>query len=145
MFERVNKWIKIIAPGHSQTIRRRTTHQRKKKNGCLWAVPGSHKLGVTRRFRRVNPEDPSQGVEFYPKEPVEWDLSNAQVFIWMTLYLSKVLILFIYRFDTSNVLYTTNLTFSMPAFMPVYLPMMHTANWMSCWNTCYITQCCCSL
>ena len=52
-----------------------------KKNGCLWAVPGSHKLGVTRRFRRVNPEDPSQGVEFYPKEPVEWDLSNAQVFI----------------------------------------------------------------
>lgn len=44
-------------------------------NGCLWAVPGSHKLGVHRRFRRRDP--PAEGTEFVPLEPVEWDLSTA--------------------------------------------------------------------
>ena len=50
-----------------------------KENGCLWAVPGSHKMGVTRRFRRVDPEDPSKGVEFFPQEPIVWDLQEAKV------------------------------------------------------------------
>lgn len=45
-----------------------------KNNGCLWAVPGSHRLGVHRRFRR---RDDGQGCEFVPKEPVTWDLSEA--------------------------------------------------------------------
>lgn len=44
-------------------------------NGCLWAVPGSHTLGVHRRFRRVDP--PALGTEFVPTEPVKWDLSAA--------------------------------------------------------------------
>lgn len=44
-------------------------------NGCLWAVPESHKLGVSRRFRR---KDSSQtGTEFVPEEPVVWDTSSA--------------------------------------------------------------------
>eukprot|EP01035_Chromulina_nebulosa_P017866 gene17866-23482_t len=46
-----------------------------KSNGCLWAVPGSHRLGVHRRFRRR--DEPNQGTEFVPLEPVEWDLSQA--------------------------------------------------------------------
>ncbi len=44
-------------------------------NGCLWAVPGSHNLGVHRRFRRSDP--PSEGTEFTPLEPVVWDVSAA--------------------------------------------------------------------
>mmetsp|Transcript_52888 Transcript_52888/g.104360 ORF Transcript_52888/g.104360 Transcript_52888/m.104360 type:complete len:416 (-) Transcript_52888:62-1309(-) len=44
-------------------------------NGCLWAVPGSHKLGVHRRFRRQDP--PGEGTEFVPLEPVEWDTTQA--------------------------------------------------------------------
>lgn len=44
-------------------------------NGCLWAVPGSHKLGVHRRFRRRDP--PNEGTEFQPVELVEWDLTAA--------------------------------------------------------------------
>lgn len=44
-------------------------------NGCLWAVPGSHKLGVHRRFRRRDP--PNEGTEFEPLELVEWDLTGA--------------------------------------------------------------------
>jgi phytanoyl-CoA hydroxylase len=44
-------------------------------NGCLWAVPGSHNLGVTRRFKRKDP--PLEGTEFVPKEPVVWDLQGA--------------------------------------------------------------------
>ena len=40
----------------------------------MWAVPGSHRLGVHRRFRR---RDDGQGTEFQPPEPVEWDLTNA--------------------------------------------------------------------
>lgn len=46
-----------------------------KTNGCLWAVPGSHKLGVHRRYRRKDP--PAEGTEFVPVEPVEWDISTA--------------------------------------------------------------------
>jgi len=45
------------------------------QNGCLWAVPGSHKLGVHRRFRRKSP--PDSGTEFVPKEEISWDLSTA--------------------------------------------------------------------
>jgi len=45
------------------------------ENGCLWAVPGSHKLGVHRRFRRR--DSPEGGVEFIPNEPILWDLSGA--------------------------------------------------------------------
>ena len=45
-------------------------------NGCLWAVPGSHKLGVHRRFRRRDP--PNEGTEFQPLELVEWDLKDAK-------------------------------------------------------------------
>lgn len=44
-------------------------------NGCLWAVPGSHNLGVNRRFRRRDP--PNEGTEFQPVEVVEWDLTGA--------------------------------------------------------------------
>lgn len=44
-------------------------------NGCLWAVPGSHELGVHRRFRRRDP--PNEGTEFLPLEPVTWDISTA--------------------------------------------------------------------
>jgi len=44
-------------------------------NGCLWAVPGSHTAGVTRRFKRKDP--PGEGTEFVPKEPVVWDLDGA--------------------------------------------------------------------
>lgn len=44
-------------------------------NGCLWAVPGSHRLGVHRRFRRRDP--PNIGTEFQPLEPIEWDISTA--------------------------------------------------------------------
>lgn len=47
-----------------------------KENGCLWAVPGSHKLGVHRRFRRRDPPHEG-GTEFVPIEPVQWDLSSA--------------------------------------------------------------------
>ena len=38
------------------------------ENGCLWAIPGSHKEPVTRRFRRAA----GGGTEFVPPEPVEW-------------------------------------------------------------------------
>jgi phytanoyl-CoA hydroxylase len=44
-------------------------------NGCLWAVPGSHTLGVHRRFRRK--DAPGVGTEFVPQEPVAWDLTGA--------------------------------------------------------------------
>lgn len=44
-------------------------------NGCLWAVPGSHRLGVHRRYRRRDP--PNIGTEFLPTEPIEWDISQA--------------------------------------------------------------------
>ena len=44
-------------------------------NGCLWAVPGSHRLGVNRRFRRRDP--PLEGTEFVPLEPEQWDISSA--------------------------------------------------------------------
>lgn len=45
-------------------------------NGCLWAVPGSHNLGVHRRFRRR--DAPQEGTEFSPlNPPSDWDLSGA--------------------------------------------------------------------
>ena len=44
-------------------------------NGCLWAVPGSHRWGMKRRFRRRDP--PEEGTEFEPKEPINWDLTGA--------------------------------------------------------------------
>ena len=44
------------------------------ENGCLWAVPRSHEAGVHRRFKR---KVGGSGTEFEPKEPVEWDLSDA--------------------------------------------------------------------
>lgn len=44
-------------------------------NGCLWAVPGSHRLGVERHFRR-KAEDYDQ-IEFFPPEPEKWDLTGA--------------------------------------------------------------------
>jgi phytanoyl-CoA hydroxylase len=47
------------------------------ENGCLWAVPGSHNLGVHRRYRRKDVDDPSAGVEFVPPEPDVWSLENA--------------------------------------------------------------------
>lgn len=44
-------------------------------NGCLWAVPGSHTQGVTRRFRR---RADGQGTEFDPPEaPAPFDLTGA--------------------------------------------------------------------
>lgn len=45
-----------------------------RSNGCLMAVPGSHRLGVTRRFHR-RPD--GSGTMFTPAEPVEWDLTDA--------------------------------------------------------------------
>eukprot|EP01041_Mallomonas_annulata_P010896 gene10896-22747_t len=44
-------------------------------NGCLWAVPGSHTIGVNRRYRRQDP--PSNGTEFVPSEPIKFDLTGA--------------------------------------------------------------------
>lgn len=52
-------------------------------NGCLWAVPGSHKEGVQRRFRRRGKEGGGEeggkegGTEFVPAAAVEWDLSRG--------------------------------------------------------------------
>jgi phytanoyl-CoA hydroxylase len=42
-------------------------------NGCLWAVPGSQRHGVKRRFKRAV----AGGTEFEPKEPHEFDLEGA--------------------------------------------------------------------
>jgi phytanoyl-CoA hydroxylase len=45
------------------------------ENGCLWAVPGSHRLGVERRFKR---KSDNTGTEFDPPAISKpWDLSNA--------------------------------------------------------------------
>ncbi len=44
-------------------------------NGCLWAVPGSHRAGVARRFKRKAGGE--GGTEFEPATPVEWDLGGA--------------------------------------------------------------------
>ena len=44
-------------------------------NGCLYAVPGSHKIGVNRRFCRNL--DTGNGTVFMPPESPNWDLSNA--------------------------------------------------------------------
>jgi phytanoyl-CoA hydroxylase len=50
-------------------------HDCTKENGCLWAVPGSHSLPVSRRYRRLDP--PNIGTEFIPKEPVVFDITDA--------------------------------------------------------------------
>ena len=44
-------------------------------NGCLWAVPGSHSIGVDRRYRRKDP--PLKGTEFVPQKPITFDLEGA--------------------------------------------------------------------
>jgi phytanoyl-CoA hydroxylase len=44
-------------------------------NGCLWVVPGSHVLPVTRKFRRKTL--PSIGTEFSPAEATPFDLTGA--------------------------------------------------------------------
>lgn len=44
-------------------------------NGCLWAVPGSHSIGVGRRYRRKDP--PLKGTEFVPEKPITFDLKGA--------------------------------------------------------------------
>ena len=44
-------------------------------NGCLWAVPGSHNIGVNRRYRRKDP--PQKGTEFVPAEAVTFSLEGA--------------------------------------------------------------------
>jgi phytanoyl-CoA hydroxylase len=44
-------------------------------NGCLWAVPGSHALGVRRHFRRKASGE--VGTEFHPVEPDDFDLTDA--------------------------------------------------------------------
>eukprot|EP01036_Dinobryon_divergens_P024687 gene24687-33159_t len=41
------------------------------ENGCLYAVPGSHVLGVQRRFRRRDPPD-NDSTEFVPVELPNW-------------------------------------------------------------------------
>lgn len=44
-------------------------------NGCLYAIPGSHKMNVTRRFCRNL--DRGYGTVFIPPESPNWDLSKA--------------------------------------------------------------------
>lgn len=44
-------------------------------NGCLWAVPGSHKAGVARRFKRA--PDGAPGTVFDPPAEVPFDLTGA--------------------------------------------------------------------
>lgn len=64
-----------------------------KENGCLWAVPGSHRLPVRRRFcRRSAADNPNEkqcgtvwkksadagsDLTFDPTKPEQWDLSTA--------------------------------------------------------------------
>jgi len=64
----------------------------RKDNGCLWAVPGSHKLPVRRRFARKDPKTKVEGEcgtewrtsadgvddpTFDPTKPEKWDLSQG--------------------------------------------------------------------
>lgn len=44
-------------------------------NGCLWVVPGSHTIPVSRKFRRK--AGCSGGTEFYPPEPVHFSLEGS--------------------------------------------------------------------
>lgn len=44
-------------------------------NGCLWAVPGSQEIGVSRHFRRRDP--PLEGTEYRPAEATEFDLTGS--------------------------------------------------------------------
>lgn len=43
-------------------------------NGCLWGVPGSHKIGVHRHFKR---RADGKGTEFEPPEAETFDLTGA--------------------------------------------------------------------
>ena len=43
-------------------------------NGCLWAVPGSHSRGVTRRFKRTAD---GAATEFEPAEEMPFDVEGA--------------------------------------------------------------------
>jgi phytanoyl-CoA hydroxylase len=45
------------------------------KNGCLWAIPGSHLAGVSRHFRRK--DLPEIGTEFIPSAPDNWSQEGA--------------------------------------------------------------------
>jgi phytanoyl-CoA hydroxylase len=51
-------------------------HDCSKENGCLWAIPGSHKWGMNRRFRRK--DLPEYGTEFVPPEPILWSTDGEQ-------------------------------------------------------------------
>ena len=44
-------------------------------NGCLWAVPGSHKQGVSRRFKRK--PAPAVGTVMDPPTAAPFDLEGA--------------------------------------------------------------------
>ncbi len=44
-------------------------------NGCLWAIPGSHTLPVTRRFKRL--PAPEIGTEFVPAEAVVYSVEGG--------------------------------------------------------------------
>ena len=47
-------------------------------NGCLWAVPGSHRTGVLRQYRRVSENSvATTKTEYYPPEKENFDLSGA--------------------------------------------------------------------
>lgn len=63
-----------------------------KDNGCLWAVPGSHRMGVLRQYRRKegyeapvaddtarngNGSGSAGRTEYYPEEPENFDLSQG--------------------------------------------------------------------
>lgn len=50
-------------------------HDCTEENGCLWAVPGSHSVPVSRRYRRKDPH--GVGTEFVPPEPVIFDTTEA--------------------------------------------------------------------
>lgn len=47
----------------------------RKSNSCLWAVPGSHKRGVKRRFRRT--AEGAEELVFDPPEAENFDISGA--------------------------------------------------------------------
>jgi phytanoyl-CoA hydroxylase len=45
------------------------------ENGCLWAIPGSHEIGVHRKFQRL--PYPEIGTEFVPKEEIKYSTENG--------------------------------------------------------------------
>jgi phytanoyl-CoA hydroxylase len=48
-------------------------------NGCLWAVPGSHRMGVLRQYRRTSAttSNADTKMEYYPEEKENFDLTGA--------------------------------------------------------------------